>query len=303
MTASQLVICPECGSKRIWLDGKRYINEQPVQRYLCRVCGYRFSDPNFSKEKSINNLQQTGVRQICVLDEKAKNLVQRQKSEALQENNKTKSNLVNYAIHLKKDGKSDATVETYTKLLRTLDKHGDLYDPESVKSVIAFHYKSNVTKRLAVCAYSSYLNFVGGQWQKPFYKRYDKLPKIPTTEQLNMLISHATTRMALILSMSKELGTRPIELTWLKTKDINLKNGTVNIISAKHCNARILKLKTKTLDMLKQHIQKYNLNQNDRLFTTSSNHISDVYHRHRNKLAIIRVRLGAQINALTRACQ
>ena len=82
---------------------------------------------------------------------------------------------------------------------------------------------------------------INKEWKQPFYKKYGKLPKIPTTQQLNMLISHATTRMALILSMSKELDTRPIELTWLKIKDINLQNGTVNIKSAKHCNARMLK--------------------------------------------------------------
>jgi len=91
------------------------------------------------------------------------------------------------------------------------------------------------------------------KWEQPFYKRYDQLPKIPTEEKLNMLISNARTRMALILSMSKNLGTRPIELTWLKIKDINLENGTVNIISAKHCNARILKLKTNALEMLKKN--------------------------------------------------
>ena len=122
-------------------------------------------------------------------------------------------------------------------------------------------------------------------WQKPFYKRYDQLPKIPTTEKLNMLISHATTRMALILSMSKELGTRPIELTWLKLKDINLQNGTVNIISAKHCNARILKLKTRTLEMLREYIDKNKLKQNDRLFPATSENISDNYRHLRNRLS------------------
>ena len=34
--------CPECGSDRIWKDGLR----DSIQRYLCRSCGYRFSQPN-----------------------------------------------------------------------------------------------------------------------------------------------------------------------------------------------------------------------------------------------------------------
>ncbi len=36
--------CPQCHSERIWRDGLRYIDEIPVQRWLCRDCGYRFSN-------------------------------------------------------------------------------------------------------------------------------------------------------------------------------------------------------------------------------------------------------------------
>jgi integrase len=38
------VSCPECGSGRLYKDGLRYTNEGQVQRYLCRACGYRFSE-------------------------------------------------------------------------------------------------------------------------------------------------------------------------------------------------------------------------------------------------------------------
>jgi len=37
--------CPECTSQRVWKDGTRYTRHGDVQRYLCRNCGYRFSDP------------------------------------------------------------------------------------------------------------------------------------------------------------------------------------------------------------------------------------------------------------------
>jgi len=33
--------CPQCASERVWKDGWR----GPIQRWLCRVCGYRFSEP------------------------------------------------------------------------------------------------------------------------------------------------------------------------------------------------------------------------------------------------------------------
>lgn len=40
--------CPECGSEKLWRDGLRYVlsDEEPIQRFLCRTCGYRFSQPS-----------------------------------------------------------------------------------------------------------------------------------------------------------------------------------------------------------------------------------------------------------------
>lgn len=36
--------CPECGSERVWCDGVRQTATGPIQRYLCRLCGFRFSE-------------------------------------------------------------------------------------------------------------------------------------------------------------------------------------------------------------------------------------------------------------------
>ena len=126
-----------------------------------------------------------------------------------------------------KNGYADTTIKGTGKRLRHLQKNCNLQNPENVKGFIANKQCSNAYKESLIEAYTILMKSINKTWQKPFYKRYDQLPKIPTTQQLNMLISHATTRMALILSISKELGTRPIELTWLKLKDINPQNGTV----------------------------------------------------------------------------
>jgi integrase len=38
--------CPQCGSGRTWRDGLRYLFDgTSIQRWLCRSCGYRFSEP------------------------------------------------------------------------------------------------------------------------------------------------------------------------------------------------------------------------------------------------------------------
>jgi hypothetical protein len=37
--------CPECGSRLLYKDGLRYLRDgSSLQRWLCRKCGYRFSE-------------------------------------------------------------------------------------------------------------------------------------------------------------------------------------------------------------------------------------------------------------------
>jgi integrase len=186
---------------------------------------------------------------------------------------------------MKKQAYEDTTIKATAKRLKHLQKNCHLADPESVKLFVANKKCSNGFKETMIETYDIFMRSISQQWQKPFYARYDKLPKIPTEEKINMLISQATPRMALILSMSKDMGTRPVELTWLKVADINLQNGIVSITGAKHTVGRNGKLKPRTLEMLKQYINKNHLNANDRLFPTESEHISESYRRLRNTLA------------------
>jgi len=45
-------LCPHCGSNKLWRDGLRYsLFGDRIQRWLCRNCGLRFSDP-FDIEKA-----------------------------------------------------------------------------------------------------------------------------------------------------------------------------------------------------------------------------------------------------------
>ncbi|MDH5389870.1 MAG: tyrosine-type recombinase/integrase [Candidatus Bathyarchaeota archaeon] len=186
---------------------------------------------------------------------------------------------------MKKNGYAETTIRATGKRLRYLQKNCNLQDPEDVKGYIANKTCSNGHKESLIESYNILMKSLNKTWNKPFYQRYYKMPKIPTTERLNMLIANASIRIALFLSMSKDLGTRPIELTWLQLKDVDLKTGIVTITSAKHCNGRTLKLTNKTLAMLKQFTNKKDLKQNDRIFPTTPEYISDSYRRIRNKLA------------------
>jgi len=50
--------CPECTSQKVWKDGVRSTRDGDIQRWLCRACGYRFSQPNVK----VNISSQIGER-------------------------------------------------------------------------------------------------------------------------------------------------------------------------------------------------------------------------------------------------
>jgi integrase len=152
---------------------------------------------------------------------------------------------------MKKEAYADTTIGAVGSRLRYLTRNCILSKPEVVKCFIANKNCSTTFKESLIEAYDLYCRANNIAWSKPFYQRYDKLPKIPTEEKLNMIISNASRKFTLILSMMKDLGTRPIELTWLKVRDLDLETGLVNVTSAKHCIGRTLKLKTQMLALLK----------------------------------------------------
>lgn len=88
-----------------------------------------------------------------------------------------KGKIVEFARWLTKQGYAESTVESQGKLLEVLIKRGaNLYDPETIKDVIAKQKWCPGRKENAVHAYSNYLRMVGGKWKPPRYQRVQKLP-------------------------------------------------------------------------------------------------------------------------------
>jgi ribosomal protein L37AE/L43A len=94
-------LCPQCKSKKVWRAAHRYsVYGDKIQRWLCRDCGLRFSDPNDVKkswsnqEKAARSELSNEIKmapdivtssQICVTE--TKNLVaEQQTTEVLQRN-------------------------------------------------------------------------------------------------------------------------------------------------------------------------------------------------------------------------
>jgi len=88
----------------------------------------------------------------------------------------------------------------------------------------------------------------------------DKLPFIPTEQEIDLLIAHCGKTTSTVLQMLKETGIRIGELTQIKWLDIDTERKTVNITPEKHSNPRILTISDKLLAMLNKLPRKHNEN-------------------------------------------
>ena len=188
------------------------------------------------------------------------------------------------AWQLKKQGYSDKTIEGYAKRLKYLEKRIDVDNPEAVKEFIAQMEVSSTYKESMVNAYVHYVRVNGLTWVKPIYKRSERLPNVPSTEQVNKIISGSGKKYSMIFSILRDTGLRPIELHRLTLREIDLEKGVVYPETAKSGSPRALKLKSSTLAMLKQYLAKKDFTLNDRIFPTTSV-MTHVWMRIRNRLA------------------
>ena len=249
--------CAQCNSMRLFKNGFRKLRTgEKVQTYICRECGYRFTDPRLLQVSSERRfLKSNGIfagNQICA--QEAKNLEPRTETrnfagEISQADIRGK--IVEFSFWQLKQGYSKITIEMRVKLLRRLMNLGaNLNDEDSVKGIIALQQWSTSRKVNAVDAFDSWLKMQGKKWTPPIYKRVRKLPFIPTETEIDQLIAGTSKRISTYLQLLKETGMRCGEASQLKWIDFDFENRAVRVTPEKGSNPRILPISTKLIDML-----------------------------------------------------
>lgn len=302
--------CPQCNSKRLWKDGLRYprSNGKPIQRHICRECGYRFSettqnncsddfrpserDQNFHTLilKTLNNLScncQVGVSEA----EGTKNLaeeatrIEKRAAGATEPDKATlKGKIVELGWCMKKEGYSSLTIKKYTDYLMILVNRGaNLLDPESVKEVLAQQdsWKES-TKTIVVAAYNIFAVHNKIKWDPPKYKFQRKLPFIPLESEIDALIANSGKKMAAMLQLLKETGMRIGEAKRLRWIDVDLENNTITVNEPeKRSNPRMIKVSKKLVAMLNCLPRK-----NERVFPATYHTLERNFHYLRERTAI-----------------
>jgi len=238
---------------KIWKDGKRYTSKGEIQRYICRVCGFRFSETKLNSSYNLAN-----NRQVCALGSWAKNLAADPQTEKRvagateKDTAEIKGKIVEFLWWMKKKGYSEHTIYSRGKKLQRLVRLGaDLLDPESVKEVIAKQEKwSESHKEAVVCAYDLFAKWLGLEWDKPRYRKVQKLPFIPLEREIDDLIAGCSKHISAFLQIAKETGAKAGEIFQLRWDDVDFERRTIRVVPEKGSEPRIFKVSSKLLGML-----------------------------------------------------
>jgi integrase/transposase-like protein len=264
--------CPSCASVKVWRDGHRpAMFGDPIQRWSCRDCGYKFSDPNdverakraFREAQTPDSKMLKGgggissARQICVSE--TKNLVAEQTGLLKVPQKRDfdiqglKGAVVEFLFWLQKEGRAKATLDPYGYSLKFLIKnHANLFDPESVKKVVAVLDKTKARKYNLIKAYRAFLNAYGIKAVLPKYTPDRKLPYLPPEEHMDLLIASCNQEMAAFLQATKETAARPCEVLRILPDELDFVNKKIPINHpAKGCNPRVLDMSDKLCEMLR----------------------------------------------------
>jgi len=289
--------CPDCGSCGIWKDGLRKTQHGDVQRYVCRDCGFRFSDGD---RKIVNRASEHRFQgQICVsAQRRAKNLaiVKPLREGPLREATADiKGKLVEYTWWLKNNGSPEGSIGTRLTLLKGIVRNGgDLLDPESVKAAIANGKKRKLGKdghsvswsvgykAQAVWAYNLFVKKEGLIWSPPRYRQQDrKLPWIPLEKDIDSLIAACGHKLGTILLLLKETAMRIGEALRLQWIDVNPEVRSITVNNPeKNSRSRQFKVSANLIARIELLPKK-----DDRVFSSTRINVSGNFRRVRKNIA------------------
>ena len=148
-------------------------------------------------------------------------------------------------------GYRPSSIDRAVRILRRLARvSGNLDDTEGVKATLSKLNWSLGTKEIASNILEGYYKFQKIPFSKPRYRRIEKVPFIPTEQEIEALIGGLTRRVGVFVLFLKETGARSGEAWGLTWTDLDLANRTVSITPEKNSNPRVIKLSPRLIEIL-----------------------------------------------------
>jgi hypothetical protein len=110
-----------------------------------------------------------------------------------------------------REGYRKSTIEPCIRALKAIAKKTNLLDPESVKAYLASAFLSENRKEKLADDLARFYTCKHIPFEKPSYRRVEKLPFIPFESEVDQLISGSGAKTAAFLQLPKETGARPGE--------------------------------------------------------------------------------------------
>ncbi len=129
--------------------------------------------------------------------------------------------IINTLINATNSGKAKTTIRSISYSLKQLNRNADLKNPSEVKAYIANTTVCNATKIKLCFAYNWFCQTNNIEWVRPKYKWERKIPIIPTTANIDKIISASTRKYATIFTILKETGLEGHELATITRKHID----------------------------------------------------------------------------------
>jgi len=166
--------------------------------------------------------------------------------------------VVSYGLWMRRQGYRESTTHFSVKSLIWVAKRTNLLEPEIVKAYLASAKTSESRKRKLVEDLARFYRFKNIPFDRPRYKRIDKIPFIPLETEVEQLVSGMSRKGSAFLQL-RETGMRCGEAWNLKWKDIDFEKGAVNVSPEKNSNARQLKVSNRLIAMLNGLPRKYDM--------------------------------------------
>jgi integrase len=238
-------------------------DESKVQLWICKHCGYRFTEKPLQKNLKwqINNsIDVESKRRICA--DGAKNLTTATETKTVA--GVKEANLIDYAWRKKKKGVGDGTIKINCSWLsKLIAKGADLNNPDSVETVLATEAEYNDAEKPSikfntVKAYKSYCKALKVFWEPIKVNYENKEAFIATPDELKLYVNSAGRRFGAYLQVVHDTGARRGEVAHIKRSDVNTANCTISINRPeKGSRPRTIKVQEATIARIQSIDHKY----------------------------------------------
>jgi len=165
--------------------------------------------------------------------------------------------VLSFGLWMNKQGYRHSTVHYCVQALKSIARQTNLLDPESVKTFLASTDVSEARKAKLVEDLARFYSWKHVQFDKPNYRRIERLPFVPLESEIDQLISAAGRKTGTFLQLLKETGMRAGEAWNLKWIDLDPEKDAVNIAPEKNSNPRQSRISTRLMAMLNRLPRRY----------------------------------------------